>query len=118
MSIEDFIITVFCIIDDELEKFLNGRKLRKRGRKPGLADSEVLTMEIVGEFLGLDTDVGIWNYFKTHWNHFFPEIPDRSNFVRQAANLHAVKQILQERLASGLGAFGDSLHMIDGFPVG
>jgi hypothetical protein len=117
MSIEDFIITVFCIIDDELEKTLNGGKLRKRGRKPGLTDSEVLTMEIVGEFLGIDTDKGIWTYFKTHWNHFFPEIPDRSNFVKQAANLHVIKRLLQERLAAALGAYTDTLHIADGLPM-
>ena len=60
MSIEDFIIMVFCIIDDELEKMLQGKKLRQRGRIPSLTDSEVITMEIVGEFLGKDCDKSIW----------------------------------------------------------
>lgn len=117
MSLENFIITVFCIIDDQLEKILNGTKLRKRGRKPGLCDSEVVTMEIVGEFLGRDSDKGIWTYFKTHWKHFFPEIPDRSNFVKQAANLHMIKRLLQERLATTLGAYADTLHIVDGLPM-
>lgn len=117
MSIEDFIITVFCIIDDELEKLLNGKKLRQRGRHTLLTDSEVITIEIVGEFLGQDCDKSIWEYFKSHWLHFFPRIPDRSNFVRQAANLHIIKRMLQERLATALGALGDSLHMVDGLPM-
>jgi hypothetical protein len=39
---------VFCIIDDELAKILEGIELRKSGRAPGLIDSEVLTMEIIG----------------------------------------------------------------------
>lgn len=117
MSLEDFIITVFCLIDDEFKKILHGHKLRTRGRKPGLIDSEVLTMEIVGEFLGIDSDKGIWSYFKIHWRHFFPDIPDRTNFVRQAANLHMVKRLLQERFASSLGAYFDELHIIDGLPM-
>ena len=117
MSIEDFIITVFCIIDDELEKLLDGAKLRQRGRHTKLADSEVITMEIVGEFLGNDCDKSIWEYFRGHWSHLFPIIPDRSNFARQAANLHMVKKKLQERLAINLGALADSLHLIDGFPM-
>jgi hypothetical protein len=111
MSIEDFIIMVFCIIDDELKNLLGNERLRQRGKKPKLEDSEVLTMEIVGEFLGKDCDTHIWAYFKSHWTHFFPHIPDRSNFMRQAANLHIVKRLLQERLASQLGTFADSLHM-------
>ena len=85
MSIDDFIISVFCLVDDELEKILRGKKLRQRGPGPGLRDSEVITIEIVGEFLGMDCDKTIWEYFKRHWAHFFPKIPDRSNFARQAA---------------------------------
>jgi hypothetical protein len=117
MSISDFIITVFCIIDDELKKLLNGEQLRQRGRYPMLTDSEVITMEIVGEYLGRDCDKSIWEYFKNHWNHFFPRIPDRTNFVRQAANLHIVKRMLQERFALVLGGYADNLHMIDGLPM-
>jgi Transposase DDE domain len=117
MSIKDFIITIFCIIDDELKKILNGKRLRVRGRRPQLTDSEVITMEIVGEFLGMDCDKSIWQYFKNHWKHFFPKIPDRSNFVRQAANLHRIKQFLQEKLAVDLGGYADSLYLIDGLPM-
>jgi hypothetical protein len=117
MSICDFIITVFCIIDDELKKMLKDKKLRQRGFPPTLTDSEVITMEIVGEFLGIDCDKSIWEYFKNHWSCFFPKIPDRTNFVRQAANLHTIKHMLQERFAILLGSLGDSLHMIDGLPM-
>lgn len=117
MSIDNFIISVFCLIDDELKKILRGGKLRRRGPEPELKDSEVITMEIVGEFLGMDCDKTIWEYFKRHWSHFFPKIPDRSNFVRQAANLHIVKRLLQESLATNLNAFGDALHIIDGLPI-
>jgi DDE family transposase len=117
MSLEDFIITVFCIIDDEYKKMIGRRNLRQRGRHSNLSDSEVITMEVVGEYLGKDCDKSIWEYFKNHWKHFFPRIPDRSNFARQAANLHAIKHMLQERLAIALGALNDSLHLIDGFPM-
>ena len=37
--------------------------------------------------------------------------------MRQAANLHVVKRLLQKSLASGLNAFGDTLHIIDGLPI-
>jgi hypothetical protein len=117
MSIEDFIIAIFCLVEDELQKMLKGKKLRQGGRIPNLTDSEVITMEVVGEFLGKDCDKAIWEYFKSHWKHFFPNIPDRSNFAKQAANLHIVKRLLQERIANGLGAFSDTLHLIDGLPM-
>ena len=56
MSIDDFIIAVFCLIDEEMKKILKEKKLRQRGPAPRLTDSEVITMEIVGEFLGKDCD--------------------------------------------------------------
>jgi len=117
MSIEEFIIAVFCLIDDELKNLLKGKKLRQRGPTPGLEDAEVISMEIVGEFFGIDCDKAIWEYFKGHWSHFFPKIPDRCNFARQAANLHTIKRLLQKNLAITLGAFSDKLHMVDGLPI-
>jgi hypothetical protein len=74
-------------------------------------------MEIIGEFLGKDCDRSIWEYFKAHWRNFFPKMPDRSNFAKQAANLHAIKRLLQEEIANDLGAYADSLHIVDGLPV-
>jgi hypothetical protein len=115
MPILDFIITVFCLIDDECKTLHN--PIRQRGFKPALSDSEIMTMEVVGEFLGIDTDKGIWSYFKTHWLNLFPKMGDRSNFARQAANLHVIKRIIQERLTQALGAFSDTLHLIDGLPM-
>src|SRR5271155_4804466 len=115
MPILDFIITVFCLIDDKYKAL--PKPIRQRGFKPALSDSEVMTMEAVGEFLGIDTDKGISSYFKTHWLNLFPKLLDRSSFARQAANLHVIKRIIQERLAQELGAFSDHLHLIDGLPI-
>jgi hypothetical protein len=115
MPILNFIIAVFCLVDDEYKKIPT--PLRTRGFAPSLSDSEVMTMEIVGEFLEVDTDKGIWNYFKNHWSHLFPKIRSRTTFARQAANLHVVKQRIQQNIATVLGAFSDSLHLIDGLPI-
>jgi hypothetical protein len=117
LVLNHYIISVFCLIDDELEKILKGKKLRQRGPEPGLRDSEAITIGIVGEFLGMDCDKTIWEYFKRHWSHFFPKTPDRSNFVRQVANLHVIKRLLQEKLATDLNAFNDTLHIIDALPI-
>ena len=59
MSMEDFIIIVYCLIDELLKKQIGNDKLRKRGFNPALSDSEVITMEIIAEFLGIDTDYRI-----------------------------------------------------------
>jgi len=51
MPLEDFIIAVFCWVDERLKALLGDHRLRQRGFAPKLTDSEVITMEMVGEFL-------------------------------------------------------------------
>ena len=51
----EFIINVFCLIND-LFQHLFSTPLRIRGYEPTLSDSEVITIEIVGEWLGHDKD--------------------------------------------------------------
>lgn len=48
---------------------------------------------------------------------FFPKIPSRSTFVRHAANLWRVKQLLQESFSKVLGGASDACHVIDGLPM-
>ena len=55
MDLDTFVVIVFCLIDDRLY----GERIRQRGPKPKLSDSEVLTIEVMGEFLGVDTDQGL-----------------------------------------------------------
>lgn len=117
MPLEDFIITVFCLVDERVAKLTKNMALRKRGFPPKLSDAEIITLEIVGEFLGIDTDKGIWSYFKNHWLLWFPQLGSRSAFVKQAANLWRLKQEIQATLAQELGGMTDALHLADGFPM-
>jgi hypothetical protein len=96
MDLNTFIIAVFCLIDDRIED----RALRARGPLPKLSDAEVLTIEIVGEFLGLDTDEAIFRYFRRHYGEWFPALGEvhRTTFARQAANLWKIKERLWQEL--------------------
>ena len=84
MDLSTFIVGVFCLIDDRLK---DQGPLRQRGPAPKLSDAEVLTMEIVGEFLGLDTDKALHRYFRRHYAEWFPTLRSvhRTTFARQAA---------------------------------
>jgi hypothetical protein len=117
MPLEDFIISVFCCVEELLKEVVGCGRLRSRGFAPKLSDGEVITLEIVGEFLGLNHDKAIWTYFKRHWGEWFPRLGSRTTFLRQAANTWHVKQQLQQHLAKASGAVTDPLHLIDGFPL-
>jgi hypothetical protein len=114
MDITTFMIAVFCLIED----FLAGKRLRKRGPRPTLRDSEVLTIEVVGEFLGLDTESGIFTHFCRHYADWFPGLRkvDRTTFTRQAANLWRMKQALWQEITQRI-PHDPYLSIVDSFPV-
>jgi len=61
MTQEEFIIKTYCFVDDYLKK-MNLNQIRTRGEPPSLSDAEVITIEIVGEYLGYGSDKAIWSY--------------------------------------------------------
>src|SRR5262245_23074522 len=100
MPPSDFILCVFCLVDD-LVKQLAPPKPRARGFAPAPADSEAITVELVGEFLGLDHDKGLLAHFRRHHAAEFPGLRavHRTTLARQAANLPALKGRLRAHRA-------------------
>src|SRR3954452_15595129 len=118
MDLETLIIVVFCVVDDFVRDLCRERRLRQRGPAPVLADNEVLTVEIVGEFLGVDTDRGLHAYFRRPFGHLFPGLRQvhRTTFLRQAANLWATKHALWRRFAAMAG-HDPAVALIDSISV-
>jgi len=118
MDLDHFIIATFCLVDDLMVAILGHRRLRRRGPAPKLADSEVLTMEIVGEYLSLHQDKAIFDYFRRHYPPFFPALRQRHRtpFVRQAANLCHLKECIWQRLLPRIGC-EPWLQLVDSFPL-
>jgi hypothetical protein len=114
MDITTYLICVYCLIDD----WMQGKQLRQRGPKPRLSYSEVLTIEVVGEFLGIDTDQGLYTFFRRFFGDWFPALcqMDRTTFVRQAANLWVVKEQLFAYLSQQV-AHDRLISIVDSFPM-
>jgi DDE family transposase len=114
MDITTFMIAVYCLIEDQIA----GQRLRKRGPQPTLRDSEVLTMEVVGEFLGMDTESSIFTHFCRYYADWFPGLRKitRTAFTRQAANLWKVKQALWHAVAQAI-PHDPYISIVDSFPV-
>ena len=116
MSREDLIIVVYCVVEELYQEVVGSQKLRQKGPIPALSDSEVITILIVGEYLGLGSDKRIWAYFREHWSAWFPNLGHRTTFVRQSANLLSVQSKIQELLSKKL-CEGTDLNLFDGFPI-
>jgi hypothetical protein len=118
MDLETFLVAVYCVTDDALQNVLHGTHLRQRGPAPRLGDSEVIAMELAGEYLGIETDLGIYRYFRRHWAPLFPALPHvhRTTFLRQAANLWRVKEALWQHLIPRVH-HDAALAILDSVPV-
>lgn len=119
MSYDDFIIVVYLLVE-ALYQNLVSKPLRSKGFAPALSDVELITMALVGESLGFDTDKGIWTYFKNCYQHYFPKLGSYPNFAKHCANLFWVKDKMMGVLGSlytSQNHQGRSPYLIDGFPV-
>jgi hypothetical protein len=121
VDLESFTIAVLCLVDEllaELQADPDWRRVRTRGPAPVLADSEVLTMEVVGEFLGYDQDVAMYRYFRREHPDWFPALSrvHRTTFTRQAANLWPVKERLWRGLLDRV-PHDPALSIVDSVPT-
>src|SRR5215218_3402272 len=115
MDLNTFIVTVDCLIDEWLAQ---QPRLRQRGFAPALSDGEVLTMEVGGEFLGIDTATGLYRSFRRHHGAWFPALLrlDRSTFARPAAGLWARKGQLGQHLSAPV-THDPARSIVDSCPV-
>jgi len=120
VDLDSFIVALYCLIDEAMDELLpDGGRLRKSGPDPlFLDDREVLTIEVVGEFLGIDTDRGLYAYFRRHYAEWFPALGEahRTTFVRQGANLWKVKELLWQKLLERI-EYDEKVSLVDSFAV-
>lgn len=118
MDLDDVIVATYCLLDATLGHLTGGCRVRRRGPAPLLSDPEVLTLEVVGELLGLDQDRAIYAYFRRHYGAWFPALlrVHRTTFVRQAANLWRRKERSWQALVTQAPS-DPGLALVDSFPV-
>ena len=117
MERDIFIITVFCLVSEQMNILRKSYKIRRGGFTPALSDEEVITIEICGEFFKHSTDKDLFNYFKAHYQDWFPELKDRTLFARQAANLWQFKALIQQQIVFQADQLHAPLQVIDTVPV-
>ena len=118
MNRDLFIINVYCLVAEHLALLKKQYHLQRGGGfAPALTDAEVITIEICGEYFKLNHDKDIYKYFAAHYRHFFPALPSRTTFVRQAANLWQWKDWLQLYLVQVSGQAADPCQSIDTLPL-
>jgi hypothetical protein len=117
MDRTDFIIIIYLLVCEHYRAVKAHIPLRRGGFTPALTDEAVMTIEICGEYFKLASDADIFDYFQAHFQAWFPQLRDRTLFVRQAANLWQVKALIQQRLTIVSGQAQDPVQVIDTLPL-
>ena len=107
MDCYDLIITVYCLICQYYQTVRERYPIRRGGFAPALTDEKVITIEICGEYFKMNTDQDSFDYFQAHYQADFPQLRERTLFVRQAANLWQVKAAIQHLLVIHSGQADD-----------
>lgn len=117
LSIEDFTLVVFWLVDEfcrthpDCVKQCAGR----RGPKTKLSPSEIITLSVMGQWNRFDGERGFWRFAKARLRPAFPNLCDRSQFNRASRRFYPVTAAFFLHLAEILESRQQPYEVIDRF---
>lgn len=117
-TFEDFILTVYVIIDDLYRQFAHPEVMHRRHVPDAkLSDPEIITIGICGELAGIDSE-NVWFCFvKRNYRHLFPNLCSRSRFNRTRRALLQTTELLRQKLVAFFSLPVSQYFVIDSFPL-
>lgn len=121
--IENFVdlCTYVYVMTDEVYQWAVAPYDTRPGPRSGFTESEVLTVSIVAELVGLDAETRCLAYLRRNHPDLFPLLPERSRYNRRRRQLaeatNRIRGAVMERLWRVLEAEGADLCAIDSVPV-
>jgi hypothetical protein len=116
VALDTFLVALYVVVDDLYRAVAAPHKPRRRGHRPELSDSEVLTLLIVGQWQG-KRERDVLRHAAREWRAYFPRLLHPSAFNRRARDLAGVLTALVPQVATTLGAALAGYHVVDGVPV-
>lgn len=117
-TFEDFILTVYVIIDDLYRQFAPPEVMHRRHILDAkLSDPEIITIGICGELAGIDSENAWFCFVKRNYRHLFPNLCSRSRFNRTRRALLQTTELLLQKLAAVFSVPVSQYFVIDSFPL-
>ncbi len=118
VTFEDFLLTVYVVLDDLYRCFappeVSGRRHASDAK---LSDSEIITIAICGELVGVDSERAWYSFMKRNYRHLFPNFCSRSRFNRTRRALLRTTELLRQKLLCVFPALGNDFCIVDSFPL-
>ena len=121
-SRNDRFTTVFCIVDDWMKESFGQsnapRPHNGRGpRQDEFADSEVLTLLLVGELCHVQRERAWLRQVRGSYRHLFPHLPEDSRFSRRAQQVRELLRYLRRAILFWADVDCEPLRILDSFPM-
>lgn len=117
-TFEDFILTVYVIIDDLYRQFAPPEVMHRRHVLDAkLSDPEIITIGICGELAGIDSENAWFCFVKRNYRHLFPNLCSRSRFNRTRRALLQTTELLRQKLVAVFSLPVSQYFVIDSFPL-
>ena len=117
-TFEDFILTTYVIIDDLYQCFAPPEvKKRRHVLDAKLSDSEIITIALCGELVGIDSENAWLSFVKKNYRHLFPHLCSRTRFNRTRRALMQITELLRQKIISAFPIPISPYCIIDSFPL-
>ncbi len=117
-TFEDFILLVYTIIDDLYNQLAPLSVSQRRNVTTAkMSDSEIITLSICSEIIGIDSENAWYSFVKRNYCHLFPNLCFRTRFNRTRRNLLQVTERLRQNLPFAFPIPQSRYFVIDSFPL-
>lgn len=117
-TFEDFILTVYVLIDDLYHQFAPLEVTSRRNILDAkLSDPEIITISVCGELAGIDSENAWFSFVKKNYRHLFPNLCSRSRFNRTRRALMQTTELLRQKMISAFTIPFSPYFIIDSFPL-
>ena len=114
-DLEDLVIVVYVVVDDLYQGHVPARIKNRPGPSSPFSDSEIITLGLVGEMLGIASEKAWLSFVRRNFGYLFPHLRKRREFTRRHRCLWEIIDLLRWQMVLELGL--DSICLIDSFPV-
>lgn len=113
VELDTFLVALYTIMDELYQRHVAPERPVRRGRRPGLSASEVLTLMVCEQWHGR-SERGFLRFVARSWRSDFPRRLHQSAFNRRVRDLTGTMTQLVPLVAAELGAALAPYQVIDG----
>ena len=113
VDLDTFLVALYTIVDELYERHVAPQRPVRRGHRPELSDSEVLTLMVCEQWHGR-SERGFLRLVDRYWRRYFPRLLGQSAFNRRVRDLTGAMTALVPLVAAELGAALASYQVMDG----